>query len=156
MFSSIFGPKSQLGEPWGASGPPCGTLGSSGAYRVRLTPAIWHQQSLPESRRVAPGTPHGHFLKALGRHFLEKKSKNADFYRLECSIFILYRIFINFSCFFEQKIVHFFVTSCRVARVFFDMPTMRIYCILCIQTHFFDFRAFAFLPKNRTKWRCKR
>ena len=70
-------------------------------YKARVRSAIQRQKSLPESRRVAPGTPHGHFLKALGRHFLEKRSNNADFYRLECSISIFHRNVIDFSRFFE-------------------------------------------------------
>ena len=43
-------------------------------YRVRVERAIQPQKSLPESRRVAPGTSLGHFFEAWGRHFHEKTS----------------------------------------------------------------------------------
>ena len=41
-------------------------------YGVRVERAIQPQKSLPESRRVAPGTSLGHFFEARGRHFHKK------------------------------------------------------------------------------------
>ena len=48
-------------------------------YRVRLGRAIQPQKSLPESRRVAPGTSLRHFFEAWGRHFHEKTSTKMRF-----------------------------------------------------------------------------
>ena len=79
-FLTIFGTKTHLEEPWGTLGPPCGTLGSPGTYKARLGPAIWHQKSLPESRRVAPGTPLGDIFEARGRLFHEKNATRMRFY----------------------------------------------------------------------------
>ena len=51
-------------------------------YGVRVRRAIQPQKSLPESRRVAPGTSLGHFFKARGCHFHEKTSTKTRFRRL--------------------------------------------------------------------------
>ena len=48
-------------------------------YRVRVERAIQPQKSLPESRRVAPGTSRGHFFEAWWRDFHEKTSTNLRF-----------------------------------------------------------------------------
>ena len=49
-------------------------------YKVRVGRAIQPQKSLPESRRVAPGTSLGHFFEARGRHFHEKTSTKMSFH----------------------------------------------------------------------------
>ena len=41
-------------------------------YKARVRRGIRPQKSLPESRRVAPGTSLGHLFKAWGRHFREQ------------------------------------------------------------------------------------
>ena len=51
-------------------------------YRVPTTSAIQPQNSLLESRRVAPGTPLGDILEARGRLFHEKIATRMQFYQI--------------------------------------------------------------------------
>ena len=74
-------PGAPLAAPWGVSGPRSGTLDLQGRLGIRLGSTIRPQKSLPESRRVAPGTSLGHFFEARGRHFHEKTSTKMLFYR---------------------------------------------------------------------------
>ena len=50
-------------------------------YGTRVRRAIQPQKSLPESRRVAPGTSLGHFFETRGRHFHEKTLTKTRFRR---------------------------------------------------------------------------
>ena len=64
-------------------------------YKVRVEQAIRPQKSLPESRRVAPGTSLGHFFDTRGRHFHEKTSTKMSFIDFSC-IFAADVILVNF------------------------------------------------------------
>ena len=72
-------------------------------YKVRVERAIQPQKSLPESRRVAPGTSLGHFFEARGRHFHEKTSTNMSFHRFVMH-FCCRR---HFSQFFDRCFIDF-------------------------------------------------
>ena len=69
-------------------------------YKVRVGRAIQPQKSLPESRRVAPGTSLGHFFEAWGRHFHEKASTENVF----SSIFnvVFFAAGVVFQCFWIE------------------------------------------------------
>ena len=85
-FSSNFRPEI---ASWGALGHLGATLGLQGemffggvANGARLRSATWLQKSLPESRRVAPGTPLGHIFEARGRLFHGKIAARMHFYQI--------------------------------------------------------------------------
>ena len=72
-------------------------------YGVRVERAIQPQKSLPESRRVAPGTSLGHFFEARGRHFHEKTSTKMRFYRF----LMQFRCQRHFSQVFDRFFIDF-------------------------------------------------
>ena len=51
-------------------------------YKIQLGSAIQPQNSLLESRRVAPGTPLGHIFEARGRHFHGNIAARMHFYQV--------------------------------------------------------------------------
>jgi len=101
------------------------------------------------------GSPSGAQKSTKNRFLAEKASPEATFLSFFLFFLLLFAFLIDFVINFHQKSMFFRSFFSIPSRLFFNMATLTIVCILHIQMHFFIFPNFQKIGKNLPKFNGK-